>query len=65
MENHLCIGNFAGYPSISIPNGFVNNMPIGLSITCKQKEDLKCLSIAYAIESTMNYKDMKSGVKIC
>ena len=31
-------------------------MPIGLSITCKQKEDLKCLSIAYAIESTMNYK---------
>ncbi len=65
LENHLCIGNFGGYPSISIPNGFVNNMPIGLSITCKQKEDLKCLSIAYAIESTMNYKDMKSGVKIC
>lgn len=61
LENHLCIGNFGGYPSISIPNGFVNNMPIGLSITCKQKEDLKCLSIAYSIESTMNYKDIISG----
>lgn len=61
LENHLCIGNFGGYPSISIPNGFVNNMPTGLSITCKQKEDLKCLSIAYSIESTMNYKDIISG----
>lgn len=60
LENHLCIGNFGGYPSISIPNGFVNNMPIGLSITCKQKNDLECLSIAYGVESTMNYKDMIS-----
>ena len=58
LENHLDIGNFGGYPSITIPCGFVNDMPIGLSITCKQREDLKCLNIAYSIESTMPYKDM-------
>ncbi len=62
LENHLVIGNFGGYPSISIPCGFVNDMPIGLSITCKQKEDLKCLNIAYSIESTMPYKDMVKEV---
>lgn len=61
LENHLAIGNFGGYPSITLPNGILNNMPIGLSITCKQKEDLKCLSIAYAVESNLNYKDMISG----
>ncbi len=56
FDNHLAIANFGGFPSITIPCGFVNNMPIGLSITGAVKNDLDVLNIAYALESTMEYK---------
>ena len=53
LENHLAIGNFGGYPSITIPSGFVNDMPIAVNLTCMQKEDLKCLQIAKNIEDVL------------
>ena len=53
LENHLAIGNFGGYPSITIPSGFVNNMPIAVNLTCAQKEDLKTLQIASNIEKVI------------
>ena len=56
LENHLAIGNFGGFPSITIPCGFVKEMPIGLSITGGIKKDLDVLSIAYALESIYPYK---------
>lgn len=57
LEELLQIGNFGGYPSITIPNGFVNNLPVGVNITGKVKDDVSVLNIAYALESTMNYKN--------
>ena len=56
LENHLAIGNFGGFPSITIPCGFVNKMPIGLNITSGVKKDLDTLNIAYALESIYSYK---------
>ena len=56
LENHMQIGNFGGFPSITIPCGFVNNMPIGLSITSGVKKDVNCLNVAYAIENELGYK---------
>ena len=56
LENHMAIGNFGGFPSITIPCGFVNKMPIGLSITGGVKKDLDVLNIAYALESIYSYK---------
>lgn len=56
LENHMAIGNFGGFPSITIPCGFVNKMPIGLNITSGVKQDLNLLNIAYAIESKYPYK---------
>ena len=32
LENHLALGNFAGTPSISIPSGFCEGMPIAVNI---------------------------------
>ena len=61
FDNHLAIGNFGGFPSITIPCGFVDEMPIGLSITGGVKKDLDVLNIAYAIEGTMNYKGQIAG----
>ncbi len=33
LENHLALGNFGGFPSITIPSGFVSECPIGINIT--------------------------------
>jgi len=56
LEEHLQIANFGGFPSITIPNGFVSNMPVGVNITGNCYEDKKVLNIAYNIEKCMNYK---------
>jgi len=57
MENHLAIGNFGGYPSITIPNGFIHEMPTGINITGAFKDDANILNIAYAIENSLGYKN--------
>ena len=57
LEDHLQIGNFGGFPSITIPDGFVNGLPVGINFTCNRFEDQKVLNIAYALESKMDYKN--------
>jgi len=57
LEEHLQIGNYGGYPSITIPNGFVSKLPVGVNITGKVKDDINVLNIAYALESKMDYKN--------
>ena len=57
LEEHLQIGNFGGFPSITIPDGFINEMPVGLNITGNCYNDQTVLNIAYALESKMNYKN--------
>lgn len=56
LEEHLQIGNFGGFPSITIPNGFVSNLPVGVNITGACYDDENILNIAYALESAMEYK---------
>ena len=63
LENHLVIGNFGGYPSISIPSGFVNKLPISINITGRQKEDGLVLNIANQIEEKLGYKGIIAGDK--
>ncbi len=57
LEEHLQVGNFGGFPSITIPDGFVNNLPVALNITGKCYDDANVLNIAYAIENKMDYKN--------
>ena len=61
LEEALQIANHGGYPSITIPNGFVNNLPVGVNITCAVKEDEKLLQIANTLESNMDYKNQLAG----
>lgn len=63
LEEHLQIGNFGGFPSITIPNGFIDNMPVGVNITGNCYDDANVLNIAYALESTMPYKNQIAGGK--
>ena len=57
LEEHLQIGNFGGFPSITIPDGFINNLPVALNITGNCYDDANILNIAYALESKMDYKN--------
>ena len=61
LDNHMVLGNFGGFPSITLPSGFINDMPIGINLTGRAKEDDLVLNIANEIESTMNYKDQVAG----
>ena len=58
LENHMAIGNFGGFPSITIPYGLVKDMPIGLNITGPQFKDGEVLNIAHKIEEKLGYKDL-------
>ncbi len=57
LEDHLQIGNFGGFPSIAIPNGFINNLPVGISITSDCYNDETMFSIAKILEDNMTYKN--------
>lgn len=61
LEEHLQIGNYGGFPSITIPNGFIDNMPVGVNITGNCYDDANVLNIAYALESAMDYKNQIAG----
>ena len=61
LEEHLQIGNYGGFPSITIPNGFIDNLPVGVNITGNCYDDENVLNIAYALESAMPYKNQIAG----
>ena len=57
LEEHLQVGNFGGFPSITIPNGFVSKLPVGVNITGNCYNDEVVLNIASAIEDKLGYKN--------
>lgn len=57
LEEHLQVGNFGGFPSITIPDGFIDGLPVALNITGNCYDDENVLNIAYGIESMMEYKN--------
>jgi aspartyl-tRNA(Asn)/glutamyl-tRNA(Gln) amidotransferase subunit A len=57
LEEHLQIGNFGGFPSITIPNGFVDGLPVGVNITGNCYKDQEVLNMAFALEGTLPYKN--------
>ena len=57
LDEHLQIGNYGGFPSITIPNGFINKLPVGVNITGNCYDDQNVLNIAYALQDAMEYKN--------
>ena len=64
-DNHLCLGNFSGLPSITLPLCFLKKMPVGVNLMGRAFEEKKLFNLASAIEkitglaevSTKNYKE--------
>ncbi|MBR2578480.1 MAG: Asp-tRNA(Asn)/Glu-tRNA(Gln) amidotransferase subunit GatA, partial [Erysipelotrichaceae bacterium] len=49
-DSHLIIGNFAGLPSLSLPMGFSEGLPLGFSITANPFREEDMFAIAKAVE---------------
>lgn len=62
LENHLVMGNFGGFPSISLPFTMIDEMPVGLNVTGRIKEDDVVLNMAAKIEAITGLKDIYSKV---
>ena len=56
LDESLQIGNFGGFPSITIPNGFIGNLPVGINITGNCYKDMDVINLAYNLEAKMDYK---------
>lgn len=55
-ENHMVLGNFSGYPSMTMPSGFVDGMPIGINMTAKPFKEQTLFNIGAAIEEETGLK---------
>ena len=55
-ENHMVIGNFGGLPSMTLPMGFKDDLPIGINITCNAFKEEEMFDIALAIEDITGLK---------
>ena len=55
LENHMVIGNFGGFPSITIPSGLIDNMPFAINITGPIKTDDIVCNIANKLEEKIGF----------
>lgn len=56
-ENYMVLGNFSGYPSMTLPMGFFENCPLGVNITCRAFDEVGMFNIAAGIEECTGLKD--------
>ena len=60
-RSDLCTipASIAGLPAISIPCGFVNNLPVGMQIIAKHLGEDTILKAAYTYEQSTNWHTMR------
>ncbi len=63
-ENYLALGNFSGLPSITIPSGFVNGLPIGINLTGRAFDEKTLLEIAFGMERLTGLKNRSARVDL-
>lgn len=57
-ENYMAIANFSGFPSMTLPMGFKDGLPLGINITCNAWDEMGMFNIGKAIEEITGYKDL-------
>lgn len=58
-ENYMAMANFSGYPSMTVPMGFIEECPIGVNLTTRAFDEETMFDIGKAIEEITGYKDLK------
>ena len=56
-ENYMALANFSGYPSITVPMGFVEGLPVGVNLTSAAFTEQLLLNVALAVEECTGIKD--------
>jgi aspartyl-tRNA(Asn)/glutamyl-tRNA(Gln) amidotransferase subunit A len=51
VDNHLGLANLGGYPSLTCPLGYEQNLPYGINITSRQFEEGHVLALGQDIEN--------------
>lgn len=60
-ENFMVLGNMSGYPSLTLPSGFVDGCPIGINVTAKAFDEQNLLNICKAIEEETGLENNTVG----
>lgn len=58
-DNHMVLGNFSGYPSMTVPFDFVDGMPIGVNLTSLAFEEKLMFDIALGIEKLVEFNELR------
>ena len=61
-ENHLVIANFCGIPSLTMPFTTIDQLPIGININTKFKDEQMLFNIAYSFEKIIKINDLKDKI---
>ena len=56
VDDFLIMANLAGIPSLTLPCGFVDGMPVAIGIMGRCFDEQTVLNCAYALESQMPYR---------
>lgn len=57
-EEHMQLGNFSGYPSMTMPLGKIDGLPFGVNLTCRPFEEAMMFDLASSIEMITGLEDM-------
>lgn len=60
-ENFMILGNMSGYPSLTLPSGFVEGLPIGINVTAKAFDEQNLLNICKVIEEETGLENHTAG----
>ena len=55
VDDFLIIANLAGLPSLTLPCGFVDDMPVAVNLMGRCFDEQTVLNCAYTLESMMPY----------
>jgi len=59
VDNLLLLANLAGLPSLSLPIGFVNELPVAICLNGGYRSDQSLLQLADLIEKKINFNPKK------
>jgi len=60
IDNYMAIGNFGGYPSITLPMDLNEGMPYGVNLTCKPFDEINLFAISQKIENVTGLKGLNA-----
>ena len=62
-DSHLALGNFAGLPSVTIPIGFDQGMPVGGNVMGRAFDEATTLHVAHVIESGLTFFNLSTQTR--